>query len=635
MSSNYDFAGWATKNDILCSDGRTIRKNAFIEDDGKVVPLVWNHQHDSPSNVIGHALLKNCDDGVRAYCTLNDTENGKNARLQIENGDINALSIFANNLKHKMHDVIHGSIKEVSLVLAGANPGACIDSISMAHGEDSDENEGIVYTDEVITLCHSDDKEDKTDKKKDKEESEKTNTDETKNKENKTEAEAEDDKGEENKKDDKEKKETPEDIFNSMSEKQQNLLLGMVGEALSDDDKKASEEKNKKNKKSEGGDETMKQNAFDKNSAPAAETLSHSDIKEIMKDIKRYGTLKDSMLQHGVTMEKIDNTFLAHAEDYGMKNINYLFPDAKNLTQEPTFISRDMEWVSYVMSHVHRTPFSRVKSIHANITADEARAKGYIKGKLKKEEVFTLLKRTTEPTTVYKKQKIDRDDLVDITDFDALLFMKNEMRVMLNEELARAFFIGDGRSTSSDDKINEQNIRPIYKDADLYTVKFALEDVTSKSTSAERAKAFIRGVIKSRKQYKGSGNPALFITEDILTDCLLLEDKNERVIYDTMEKLKTALRVSDIITVPVFENQKREDTDGNSYDLQGILVNLRDYNVGADKLGEINTFEQFDIDYNQQKYLMETRCSGAMTVPYGAIVYEVKTPKAEVNGIAG
>ena len=418
-----------------------------------------------------------------------------------------------------------------------------------------------------------------------------------------------------------------------MSEKQQNLLLGMVGEALTNDDK-SSEENKEKNKENPEGGETMKHNAFDKNSTLATDILSHSDIKEVIADIKRYGTLKDSMLEHGITMEKIDNTILAHADEYSMKKIDYLFPDAKSVTPEPTFISRDMEWVSYVMSHVHHTPFSRIKSIHADITEDEARAKGYIKGNKKKEEVFTLLKRVTEPTTVYAKQKIDRDDLSDITDFDALLFMKNEMRVVLNEELARAFLVSDGRSTASNDKIDELKIRPIYKDDDLYTVKYALEGVTSKSTGAERAKAFIRGVIKSRKLYKGSGSPALFVNEDILTDCLLLEDKNERVIYDTMEKLKTALRVSDIISVPVFEGQTRKDKEGNTYDLEGILVNLRDYNVGADKLGEINSFEQFDIDYNQQKFLIETRCSGAMTVPYGAIAYETKTPK-ENTQIAG
>lgn len=624
MSSKYDFTGWATKNDVLCSDGRTIRKNAFIDDDGKIVPLVWNHQHDNPANVIGHALLKNCDEGVRAYCTLNDTENGKNARIQIENGDINALSIFANNLKHKLHDVVHGSIKEVSLVLAGANPGAYIDSITMAHGADSDDNEGIVYTDEHITLCHSDDE-----PKKDEKESEDTSKKQEEPKDKKDE-EGGDKNGE-----------TPEDIFNSMSEKQQNLLLGMVGEALSEketsnDEKeknKSDDETKKNNENPEGGD-NMKHNAFDEKSAPIGDVLSHNDIKEVLADIKRYGSLKESMIAHGVTLEKIDNT-LQHSDDYGITNIEYLFPDAKNITSEPTFISRDMKWVDYVMTHVHRTPFSRVKSIHANITEDEARAKGYIKGKLKKEEVFTLLKRTTSPTTVYKKQKLDRDDLADITDFDALIFMKKEMRVMLNEELARGYLVGDGRSTSSDDKINEQNIRPIWTDADLYTIKYSLDGISQDSSEEERAKAFIKGVIKSRKQYKGSGDPAMFATEDIITSCLLLEDKNGRFIYDTLEKLKTVLRVSDIITVPVLENQIRKDDAGNSFELLGILVNLRDYNVGADKLGEINTFEQFDIDYNQQKYLMETRCSGAMTIPYGAIAYEIKTPKASALNSVG
>lgn len=605
MSSKYHFSGWATRNDVLCTDGRTIRKNAFKDDDGKIVPLVWNHQYDTPDNVIGHALLKNCDEGVRAFCVFNDTENGKIARKQVEHGDITNMSICAHQLKQKLNDVIHGCIKEVSLVVAGANPGAVIDSVTMSHGEYSDE-EAIIYTDEALMICHVD------------------NQKESDNTEKKTDEDVSKEKSED---DNLKDKPTMEEIFESMTEEQQNLLLGMVGEALVN--KKENEEYDEKKDDEEDeleGGKTMKHNAFDKESTTEDKVLTHSDIQNVIKDIKRYGSLKESMVANEITVEQVANT-LKHA-DYGVEHIDYLFPDAKNVTLEPTYIARNMAWVDYVMKHVHRTPFSRIKSIHANITEDEARARGYIKGKLKKEEVFTLLKRVTSPTTVYKKQKVDRDDIVDITDFDMLVWMKNEMRVMLNEELARAYLVGDGRSSADNDKIKEDCVRPIWKDEDLFTIKKEIA-ATKDSTDAERAKAFITGVIKSRKEYKGSGSPALFATEDIITECLLLEDSIGRTIYESEEKLKRTLHVSDIVTVPVMDGLERKDTEGNTFELLGLLVNLNDYNVGADKQGEVNTFEQFDIDYNQQKYLMETRSSGAMIKPYAAIAYEIKTPRTD------
>lgn len=566
MDTNFDFCGWATRNDLKCSDGRVIRKDAFKHNDGQKVPLVWNHQHNSQDEVLGHAILENRNEGVYAYCSFNESESGKTAKILVQHGDIDALSIYANQLQQQGPNVMHGNIREVSLVLAGANPGAFIESI-LKHGEESDE-EGIIYTGEKLTMAHSDEeKEAKTEDKQ-------MDTNEGK---------------------------TIGQVFETLNEEQKTVVYAMLGTVLERDDEENSNEE----------ETTMKHNLFDNETQQQEENvLSHDAMQTIIADGKRFGSLKES--------------FMAHADDYGIKDIEYLFPEAKSLNTPPDFIKREMGWVSKVMAGVHHTPFSRIKSMFADITEDEARAKGYIKGKLKKEEVFSLLKRTTTPTTIYKKQKLDRDDVIDITDFDVVAWLKSEMRMMLDEEIARAILVGDGRLASSDDKINESNIRPIWKDEDLYNIKSLIE-VDAAATSDQRAKAFIRACIKSRKNYKGSGTPTLYTTEDVLTDCLLLEDNMGRVIYDTEEKLRTALRVSSIVTVPVMEGLKREDGEGGSLDLMGIIVNLADYNVGADKGGAINMFDDFDIDYNQQKYLIETRCSGALIKPFSAITLEMKT----------
>ena len=565
----FDFSGWATKVNLKCSDGRTIMKDAFKDNDGKSVPLVWNHQHNDPSNVLGHALLQNRDEGVYAYCTFNDSEAGKTGKLLVQHGDVCALSIWANQLKQNLNNVVHGNIREVSLVLAGANPGAFIDSIIM-HGQESDE-EAIIYTGEDIVLSHGDDKEDKK-------------VEETE------------------KKIETGKEETVADVFNTLSEKQKNVVYAIIGQALEEGEGPDDEEE------SEGGKE-MKHNVFDQTEEKQDDVLSHDAMNTIISDGKRFGSLKES--------------FLAHADEYGIKQIDYLFPEVKSLNNPPEFIKRETDWVSKVMNGVHRTPFSRIKSSFADITADEARAKGYIKGNLKKEEVFTLLKRSTTPTTIYKKQKLDRDDIIDITDFDVVAWLKSEMRMMLNEEIARAILIGDGRLSSSDDKINEQNIRPIASDAELYSVRVPVT-VAASATTDDKAKAMIRAAVKARKEYKGSGNPTFFTTEDWLTDALLLEDTMGHRLYKNESDVAAAMRVSNIVTVPVMEGAKGP----NGGDLIGIIVNLNDYNVGADKGGAINMFDDFDIDYNQQKYLMETRCSGALTKPYSAITIESYAVKA-------
>lgn len=561
----FDFSGWATKANLKCSDGRTIMKDAFKDNDGKSVPLVWNHQHNDPTNVLGHALLQNRDEGVYAYCTFNDSEAGKTGKLLVQHGDVCALSIWANQLKQNLNNVVHGNIREVSLVLAGANPGAFIDSIIM-HGEESDED-AIIYTGEDIVLSHSNESEDKK-------------MDET-------------DKNVETN-----KEETVADVFNTLSEKQKNVVYAIIGQALEEGEESDNEE-------SEGGNE-MKHNVFDQTEEKKNDVLSHDAMNAIISDGKRFGSLKES--------------FLAHADEYGIKQIDYLFPEAESLNNPPEFIKRETDWVSKVMNGVHRTPFSRIKSSFADITADEARAKGYIKGNLKKEEVFTLLKRSTTPTTIYKKQKLDRDDIIDITDFDVVAWLKSEMRMMLNEEIARAILIGDGRLSSSDDKINEQNIRPIASDAELYSVRVPV-NVAASATTDDKAKAMIRAAVKARKEYKGSGNPTFFTTEDWLTDALLLEDTMGHRLYKNESDVAAAMRVSNIVTVPVMEGVKGP----NGGDLIGIIVNLNDYNVGADKGGAINMFDDFDIDYNQQKYLIETRCSGALTKPYSALVLELAT----------
>lgn len=564
----YDFCGWATKNDLQCSDGRVIRRDAFKHNDGQKVPLVWNHDHTDPYRVIGHALLENRDEGVYAYGYFNDTDLGNTAKLYVQHGDINQLSIYANQLKQQGPNVMHGNIREVSLVLAGANPGAYIESV-ISHGEESDE-EAVIFTGEDICLYHSSEK-----------------TEESK---------------EDNEMAEEAKEKTVKDVFDTLNEEQKTVVYALIGQAL--EEAGANEDEDDE---SEGGTEEMKHNVFDQDEKQE-NTLSHAAMETIIGDAKRFGSMKES--------------FLAHAEDYGIENIDYLFPEAKSLNTPPDFIKRETGWVSTVMGAVHHTPFSRIKSMFADITADEARAKGYIKGNLKKEEVFSLLKRTTTPTTIYKKQKMDRDDVVDITDFDVIAWLKSEMRMMLDEEIARAILVGDGRLASSDDKINEQNIRPIWKDEALYTIK-SLVTVPTGGTLAEE---FIDQSVRAMKDYKGSGSPTAFMTEEMLTECLLLKDTNKHRLYKNAEEVATAMRVSRIVTVPVMEGLTRT-SGSDTLELKALIVNLNDYNVGADKGGAINMFDDFDIDYNQQKYLIETRCSGALIKPYSAIALEVK--KAE------
>ena len=554
----WDFSGWATRNDLHCSDGRTIRKDAFKDCDGKIVPIFWNHQHDSVDNVLGHGMLENRDEGVYFYGAFNEDEEGQKAKKRVQHGDIRSLSIMANQLRQVGGDVIHGVIREVSLVPAGANPGAFID-IVMSHGEEVGDAMIMGY-DEAISLhfYHADDEEDK-----------------------------------------KDSEETLEDVINSMTEKQRNTMFGLIGKALEEKDEKLEE-----------GDPDMKKNIFDRTDQNTSGVLMHSDgtlvtvdeVATIFKDAKRLGSLRDAVLEHGIDQ------------------IDYLFPDDRTLTTQPTFIQRDMGWVSDIMGSVHHTPFARVKSVFADITEDDARAKGYIKGKMKKEEFFSLIKRRTEPTTVYKKQKMDRDDMIDITDFDVAAWLKTEMRTMLNEELARAYLIGDGRLASSDEHINDQNIRPVAFDDDLFTIHADIE-VSSSATDDDKAKALIRGVIKNRKLYRGSGNPVMYTTEDALTDMLLLEDTLGHALYADEAALARKMRVSKIVTVPVMEGV----TGKNGNPLVAVVVNMGDYNVGADRGGAVNMFDDFDIDYNQQKYLIETRCSGALTVPYSAMAFEMKT----------
>lgn len=577
--SKYDFSGWATKNDLQCSDGRTIRRDAFKDNDGQTVPLVWNHQHNDSQNVLGHALLENRPEGVYAYCKFNDTPAGKNAKMLVEHGDVSALSIYANRLKQNQGNVTHGVIREVSLVLAGANPGAFIDSI-MRHGECSDE-EAVIYTGEDLVLEHAD-KEDEMEN-------------------------------------DNKKEKTVQDVVDSMSEEQRNVMYALIGQAL-EDVKHGEDAENQNENNGEGEDNEMKHNVFENDNNKQNNTLSHADMEMILKNAKRCGSLKEAVLAHA------DEHGDAIYDTYGIKpnkdgeGISMLFPDYKNLNNVPEFIKRDTGWVAQVMGAVHHTPFSRIKSMFADIREDEARALGYMKGDLKKEEVFSLLKRTTDPQTIYKKQKLHRDDVIDITSFDVVAWIKAEMRMMLEEEIARAILIGDGRLADDDNKIQQQHIRSIANEDPL----FAIHKDLVVAEGEERAKGFIKTCIRARKDYKGSGEPTLFLAEEMLVEMLLLEDKNGRIIYESEAALARALRVKNIVTVPVMEGAK--NLAGNK-NVLAIVVNLKDYNVGADKGGAVAMFEDFDIDYNAQKYLIETRCSGALVKPFSAIVIE-ETPKA-------
>lgn len=571
---SYDFSGWATKHNVKCSDGRTIREDAFKHCDGSKVPLVWNHQHNSADNVLGHAILENRKEGVYAYCYFNNNESGQYAKELVEHGDVNQLSIYANQLKQVENDVLHGTIRELSIVLAGANPEAFIDNI-IRHGEDGTdivvEDEAIIITGDTFEISHAD---------------ETPASDETTGNGDKTIGE----------------------LLDSLDDEVKDVVYAIAGflaqQAIEHND-------NDENTNLEG-EISMKENVFDQETQASDNVISHSDMMAVINDAKRYGSMRESAIQHGI------------------EDIEYLFPfvegDGHNLNTPPAFIKRDTGWVSKVMNAVHHTPFSRIKSMFADLREEDARAKGYMKGNYKKEEVFALLKRATAPTTIYKKQKIDRDDQIDITDFDVVAWLKSEMRMMLDEEIARAILVGDGRLPDSDDKIKEDCIRPVWKDEDLYTIKAAVDGDTHK-TAEERAKQFIRTVIKARKDYKGSGEPTLYTTEDMLTDCLLLEDGIGHFLYESAASLAKVLRVKEIITVPVMEGLTRE-VEGKTNTLMGVIVNLSDYNVGADKGGAVNMFEDFDIDYNAQKYLIETRCSGALVKPFSAIAVECAVTKA-------
>ena len=577
----YDFAGYATRYGVPCADGRIIDKTAFIQNNGKKVPLVYNHQHNDIGSVLGHAFLECRDDGVYAYGYFNDTDNGVEAKNQVIHGDLDSLSIWANRLQESGNPprkhVAHGDIKELSLVLAGANPGAFIEEI-VAHS-DEEGYEAFIYSGDSLELNHSEGETEKEDKPM----------------------------ADTNKEQEPESKSAKE-VFDEMTEEQKQVAIAIAGQAVEEALKERGIDP--ENDDDDEGGEEMGHSCFD-NTGEDTNVLSHDDMVTIVKEAEKTGRMSDAFLAHGI------------------ENIEYLFPDAQTINGAPDFIKRNDEWVNDVMNNVHHTPFSRIKSVFADITEDEARAKGYIKGKLKKEEVFSLLKRTTTPQTIYKKQKIDRDDYIDIVDLDVIAWIKTEMRMMLDEEIARAILVGDGRLASSDDKISEDHIRPIWTDADLYTIKAAV-NITKDSTSAEIAKAFIVEAIRSRVQYKGSGTPTLYAPDTIITECLLLEDKNGRMIYDTLDKLATVLRVSKIVTVPVMENLARTK-ETFTYKLLGIIVNLKDYNVGADKGGAVNMFDDFDIDYNAMKYLIETRCSGAMIKPYGAIAIETKIATSELS----
>ena len=586
----YDFSGYATRNDIRCADGRTIRKGAFKDCDGKTVPLVWMHQHNEPTNTLGHALLENRDDGVYAYGSFNETENGKYAKQLIQHGDITSLSIYANRLKQDQDmNVYHGQIREVSLVMAGANPGAYIDAVSMGHSEDGVElEEGIIYS--GLKLCHEaeDPEEPEPEPAEVEEEAEEAAPEEAEHSDQNEEEEAlamsDTDR-------------TIGDVIDGMTEEQQKVLYYLVGQAAEGSDNP------------EGG-EDVKHNLFDVET-DETEVLTHDEMTAIFAEAKRNGSLRDTMLEHGIT------------------NLDYLFPDAKTVTPTPELIMRRTEWVSKVLNGVSKSPFARIKSTAANLTMDEARARGYIKGKKKIEQQFALLKRATTPQTVYKLQKIDRDDVIDITDFDVVAFMKTELRAMLDEELGRAVLVGDGRTPGTDDKIDPTHIRPIYGDEDTYTIYYTV-DYDEADDVTDKANKLVAASLRSRKEYRGSGSPVLFSTNDVITDMMLATDKMGRKLYSTEAELAAALRVKDIIEVPVLEGVTRMDDEDEYHELVGIIVNLSDYKMGADKGGEVNMFDDFDIDYNKYEYLIETRCSGALYKPYSAICLE-----RDVTGVTG
>ncbi|MBO7451379.1 MAG: phage major capsid protein [Clostridiales bacterium] len=587
--NDYDFGGWATRNDIRCSDGRTIRRDAFKDCTNRHVPLVYNHNHESLNQVVGKAYLENRPEGVYAYGSFNESAEGQDAKIRVQHGDITSLSIYANHLKQNGADVIHGNIREVSLVLAGANPGAYIDTI-VEHC-DKDEEEVVIYPpfecEGLENLAHTD-REETTEESK--EEIQHAEGSESKQEEEKPMAE------------EAKKEKTVADVLATLNEEQKTVFMALLAASA-----EGAEEGEAKHSDNNEGEDEMKHNAFDNDGVVTNEQdnyLSHAECEAIFKDAERYGSLKESVLAHGIT------------------DIEYLFPDAKTIDKTPSWIKRPDGWVSKVMSGVKKVPFSRIKSMHADITKDEARAKGYQKGHEKIEEVFLLLKRTTVPQTIYKKQKLDRDDIIDITDFDVVAWMKTEMRWMLDEEIARAILIGDGREPLAEDKINPENIRPIALDDELYTIH-AVYNVANSASASDKAVAAIEAAIRARKNYRGSGNPSFYTTDDFITEALLIKDTTGRYIYENEDQLARKLRVKEIVPVEVMSGFSRVDskTHDTLY-LQGLIVNLNDYAVGADKGGAVNMFDDFNIDYNKYLYLIETRCSGALNVPKSAIAVE-------------
>lgn len=581
-----DFGGWATKNNLKCADGRIIRQGAFEINDGKKVPLVWNHQHNDPSLTLGHAILENRDEGVYAYCFFNDSPKAKDAKEAVKHGDISSLSIWANNLTQKGPEVIHGVIREVSLVHAGANPGAFIESV-LRHGVplDEDEEEGIIYSGSDLYLSHATDN----------------------------------DKKEDDEVDGKNDEKTVGEVLNTLTDEQKAAVAIIINQALEEGSGETEDE--------EEDEEEMKHNIFEGEEKENGGYLIHADFNEIMTDAKRIGSFRSALneyledgefLEHASKFDTTGMTVATGTQTYGFNDPNMLFPEFKTIgSAQPEWLSRNMDWVTKLMSVVGRTPFSRIKSVYADITEDEARARGYIKGKQKKSEVFTTLKRTTDPQTVYKLQKMDRDDILDITDFDVVAWIRQEMRVMLNEEIARAVLIGDGRQSDDEYKISESHIRPVVSDVPLFNT---IVKVSSTGGVEESASRLVDAIIRSRKNYKGTGTPIFWTTEDTLTEMLLLKDKIGQRIYKTEAELATTLRVREIVTVEPMEGHK-VTVGGSEYPLVGTIVNLADYKIGADKGGEINNFEDFDIDFNQQKYLIETRISGALTRPFSAITF--------------
>lgn len=585
----YDFGGYATRHDIQCSDGRTIRSEAFKDADGKKVPLVYHHIHDEISNVLGHAILEHRNDGVYAYCTFNNSEKAQLAKEAVQHGDITALSIYANRLKQRAGDVLHGIIREVSLVLSGANPEALIDNVAFKHGDDfeTSEDDVIIYSGKELELSHADNP-----KEEDLKEIPESGTDETKK---------------EAKMADKGKERTVQDVYDEFTEEQKAVVDALVGaavEAATEGELDVEVDEEEVIEQSGIGGR-MKKNVFEGIDESGYDVISHADMEIMFNEMKRGGTLKETLLAHSIT------------------NIEVLFPEARNVTATPETVSRQMEWVTDVLNSVKKSPFSRVKSMSMDITADEARAKGYVKGREKIEEVIVAARRSTTPQTIYKKQKLDRDDVIDIIDFDVIAYVNAEMRVMLNEEIARALLIGDGRAASDNDKINPLNVRPVWQDDTLYTTNKVIT-LASAATADDRAKAFIDEVVRQRKNYKGSGSPTMYIGVDLLTDLILLKDTQGYRLYKTEAELAAAMRVSRIVEVEAFDGQTRVD-GSTTYNLAALVVNLMDYTVGADKGGEITNFEDFDIDFNQHKYLIETRISGALVKPKAALSFEFLT----------